>query len=114
MEHLLLLFRHGVPDLIPCCPLIERLNDQFDERQIGRYIGSGVHAGGAGPTLVLRCLHTIQKANRMPKPNYQFEKRQREQQKKLKKVEKAQRKAHAAPAEQSPNTPPTPGEPASD
>ncbi|MEK8086901.1 hypothetical protein WNB94_10810 [Aquabacterium sp. A3] len=31
----------------------------------------------------------------MAKPNYQFEKRQREQQKKLKKVEKAQRKVQA-------------------
>ena len=33
----------------------------------------------------------------MAKPNYQFEKRQREQQKKQKKEEKAQRKAHATP-----------------
>lgn len=32
----------------------------------------------------------------MPKPNYQFEKRQREQEKKKKKAEKAQRKAAAA------------------
>ncbi|MEX8193633.1 hypothetical protein [Comamonas guangdongensis] len=31
----------------------------------------------------------------MPKPNYQFEKRQREQEKKKKKAEKAQRKAAA-------------------
>lgn len=37
----------------------------------------------------------------MAKPNYQFEKRQREQQKKQKKVEKAQRKALPAQAEQS-------------
>lgn len=37
----------------------------------------------------------------MAKPNYQFEKRQREQQKKQKKVEKAQRKAHPAQTEQS-------------
>ncbi|MFZ4552545.1 MAG: hypothetical protein ACOYNB_12050 [Aquabacterium sp.] len=33
----------------------------------------------------------------MAKPNYQFEKRQREQQKKQKKVEKALRKATPAP-----------------
>lgn len=32
----------------------------------------------------------------MAKPNYQFEKRQRELEKKKKKEEKAQRKAHAA------------------
>lgn len=32
----------------------------------------------------------------MPKPNYQFEKRQRELEKKKKKEEKAYRKAHAA------------------
>ena len=37
----------------------------------------------------LRMLH-------MAKPNYQFEKRQRELEKKKKKEEKAQRKAHAA------------------
>lgn len=36
----------------------------------------------------------------MAKPNYQFEKRQREQQKKQKKVEKAQRKALPAQTEQ--------------
>lgn len=35
----------------------------------------------------------------MAKPNYQFEKRQRELQKKQKKVEKAQRKAQAESAE---------------
>lgn len=50
----------------------------------------------------------------MAKPNYQFEKRQREQQKKLKKVEKAQRKAHAVPLEQAPHAPPTQGEPIPD
>ncbi|MCO5979160.1 hypothetical protein [Ideonella oryzae] len=33
----------------------------------------------------------------MAKPNYQFEKRQREQQKKQKKAEKAQRKAQPTP-----------------
>ena len=49
----------------------------------------------------------------MAKPNYQFEKRQREQQKKLKKVEKAQRKANTVPAEQEPLTPPRQGEPVS-
>lgn len=37
----------------------------------------------------------------MPKPNYQFEKRQREQEKKKKKAEKAQRKA--ATAEEAPS-----------
>jgi hypothetical protein len=50
----------------------------------------------------------------MAKPNYQFEKRQREQQKKQKKEEKAQRKAQTVPGEQSPQTPPTQGEPSSD
>jgi hypothetical protein len=50
----------------------------------------------------------------MAKPNYQFEKRQREQQKKLKKVEKAQRKAHTAPAEQLPHATQTPSEPISE
>ncbi len=39
----------------------------------------------------------------MAKPNYQFEKRQREQQKKLKKLEKAQRKAHGEAPEPSPH-----------
>ncbi len=34
----------------------------------------------------------------MAKPNYQFEKRQREQEKKKKKAEKAQRKAQASEA----------------
>jgi hypothetical protein len=34
----------------------------------------------------------------MAKPNYQFEKRQREQEKKKKKAEKAQRKAQASDA----------------
>lgn len=41
----------------------------------------------------------------MPKPNYQFEKRQRELEKKKKKAEKANRKAtvsEGAPAEASP------------
>jgi hypothetical protein len=38
----------------------------------------------------------------MAKPNYQFEKRQREQQKKQKKIEKAQRKAQ--PAATAPET----------
>lgn len=38
----------------------------------------------------------------MAKPNYQFEKRQRELEKKKKKAEKAQRKA-ALPEEASPN-----------
>ena len=42
----------------------------------------------------------------MAKPNYQFEKRQREQQKKQKKVEKALRKAAPAPQlEAAPATP---------
>lgn len=54
---------------------------------------------------------TIQKAPAMAKPNYQFEKRQREQQKKLKKAEKAQRKAHAEPAAPSPDMPAPQGEP---
>ena len=43
----------------------------------------------------------------MAKPNYQFEKRQREQQKKQKKAEKAQRKLQPAPAAQETNTPAT-------
>jgi hypothetical protein len=47
----------------------------------------------------------------MAKPNYQFEKRQREQQKKLKKVEKAQRKANAAPTETAPHEPAPQAEP---
>jgi hypothetical protein len=42
----------------------------------------------------------------MAKPNYQFEKRQREQQKKLKKAEKAQRKANTAPANSMPSAAP--------
>lgn len=42
----------------------------------------------------------------MVKPNYQFEKRQREQQKKLKKVEKAQRKAQATPSADTDNLAP--------
>jgi len=48
----------------------------------------------------------ISKATHMAKPNYQYEKRQRELQKKQKKEEKAQRKAHAEPAAQEP--PPLP------
>jgi hypothetical protein len=44
-----------------------------------------------------------------PKPNYAFEKRQREQEKKKKKAEKAQRKA-AAP-ESAPVMPPAVGAP---
>ena len=43
----------------------------------------------------------------MAKPNYQFEKRQREQQKKQKKAEKAQRKLQPVPAAQETNTPTT-------
>jgi len=43
----------------------------------------------------------------MAKPNYQFEKRQREQQKKQKKAEKALRKAEVVPTVEAPNTPPT-------
>lgn len=61
---------------------------------------------------MLRWANITQKASHMAKPNYQFEKRQREQQKKQKKEEKAQRKANAAPA--LPPTLPTQGEPASD
>ncbi len=48
----------------------------------------------------------------MAKPNYQFEKRQREQQKKQKKAEKAQRKALALPAEPTPHEVPEATEPA--
>ena len=44
----------------------------------------------------------------MAKPNYQFEKRQREQQKKQKKMEKAQRKESAASAGDAPIDPPVP------
>ncbi|MDE2592821.1 MAG: hypothetical protein KGL57_01180 [Burkholderiales bacterium] len=47
----------------------------------------------------------------MAKPNYQFEKRQREQQKKQKKVEKAQRKANALPTEPAPHAHLAQGEP---
>ncbi|MFZ5562229.1 MAG: hypothetical protein ACOY41_12040 [Pseudomonadota bacterium] len=47
----------------------------------------------------------------MAKPNYQFEKRQRELEKKKKKAEKAQRKAPATVEEPAP--PPT-GQPAAD
>lgn len=47
----------------------------------------------------------------MAKPNYSFEKRQREQQKKLKKMEKAQRKANGAPAEAAPLEPTPQAEP---
>lgn len=50
------------------------------------------------------------KASSMAKPNYQFEKRQREQQKKQKKVEKAQRKAQTLPAESAPHIPQAQGE----
>jgi hypothetical protein len=50
----------------------------------------------------------------MAKPNYQFEKRQREQQKKQKKVEKALRKAQVVPTVEAPNTPPAQGEPLSE
>lgn len=46
----------------------------------------------------------------MAKPNYQFEKRQREQQKKQKKVEKAQRKAQTLPVESAPPIPQAQGE----
>jgi hypothetical protein len=49
----------------------------------------------------------------MAKPNYQFEKRQREQQKKQKKVEKAQRKSLPPQAEPSTTTAPA-QEPAAD
>lgn len=49
----------------------------------------------------------------MAKPNYQFEKRQREQQKKQKKAEKAQRKALPAQADQPTQTSPAP-EPAAE
>lgn len=47
----------------------------------------------------------------MAKPNYQFEKRQRELQKKQKKVEKAQRKASAAGVDESPDDRSAPGNP---
>lgn len=40
----------------------------------------------------------------MAKPNYQFEKRQREQQKKQKKAEKAQRKVQPPPVVPEANT----------
>jgi hypothetical protein len=50
----------------------------------------------------------------MAKPNYQYEKRQRELQKKQKKEEKAQRKAHGEPAAQEPPTPSTQNETAAD
>ena len=51
------------------------------------------------------------KAKHMAKPNYQYEKRQRELQKKQKKEEKAQRKAHAEPVAQEPPSPPAQNEP---
>jgi len=50
----------------------------------------------------------------MAKPNYQFEKRQREQKKARKKAEKAQRKAAELPPEQSLDAPATPVEPVAD
>ncbi len=51
------------------------------------------------------------KAFAMAKPNYQYEKRQRELQKKQKKEEKAQRKAHTEPAAQEQPAPPPQNEP---
>lgn len=42
----------------------------------------------------------------MPKPNYQFEKRQREQEKKKKKAEKAERKAAGRQEPPADATPP--------
>lgn len=47
----------------------------------------------------------------MAKPNYQFEKRQREQQKKLKKAEKAQRKTQPLATEEDAQPQPVQGEP---
>ncbi|WP_460564205.1 hypothetical protein [Hydrogenophaga aquatica] len=51
------------------------------------------------------------KAFQMAKPNYQYEKRQRELQKKQKKEEKAQRKAHTEPVAQESPAHPTQNEP---
>lgn len=51
---------------------------------------------------VVWCLDNSRKARPMAKPNYQFEKRQREQQKSQKKAEKAQRKALGAPTAPTP------------
>lgn len=51
----------------------------------------------SGLTMVVMSATINQKVRDMAKPNYQFEKRQREQQKKQKKVEKALRKAAPAP-----------------
>jgi hypothetical protein len=64
--------------------------------------GIEIRGGGvqARPDRYHAVQHTTQGSS-MPKPNYQFEKRQRELAKKQKKEEKAQRKAipPAAPAE---------------
>lgn len=56
------------------------------------------------------CSTISQKEIYMAKPNYQFEKRQREQQKKQKKAEKALRKAADVQATEAENSPPVPTE----
>jgi hypothetical protein len=68
------------------------------------------------PTQRSRCYGTLTTTGHtlMPKPNYQFEKRQREQQKSQKKAEKAQRKSMGVPAAPEPVTPPPQGEPSPD
>ena len=55
--------------------------------------------------MVVTCDPDSRKGSNMAKPNYPFEKRQREQQKKQKKAEKAQRKAQPAPAAPEADTP---------
>jgi hypothetical protein len=46
MEHLVLLFRHNIRDVIPYCQFIERVKPQLNEKQLGEYIGDDMAIDG--------------------------------------------------------------------
>ena len=46
MEHLVLMFRHDIRDVIPYCQLIAQVKVQLTEKHLGEYIGDDMAIDG--------------------------------------------------------------------
>lgn len=46
MEHLVLMFEHGIQDVISYCQFIERIKPQLAEGKVGSYIGDDMAIDG--------------------------------------------------------------------
>ena len=46
MEHLVLLFRHDIRDVIPYCQFVAQVKPQLTEKQLGEYIGDDMAIDG--------------------------------------------------------------------